>query len=86
MLNINNIRFYSYFVLMKITGKTLRKIAVYFILVVFLSSTALMSVMYFIDMNSKNAQVDSGSVATDTSLTGIVTTGVVNTGVVGSGN
>ena len=66
---------------MKITGKTLRKIAVYFILAVFLSSTALMSVMYFIDMNAKSAQADSGSIDT-----GIVTTGVVNTGVVGSGN
>ena len=39
-----------------LTPKTLKKIAVYFILGMFLLSTVLMSAMYFVDMQSKSTE------------------------------
>ncbi len=42
---------------MKISQRTFKKIGVYFILGFFLLSTFLMSAMYFVDMNTKTAEV-----------------------------
>ena len=58
---------------MKLSHRTIKKIGVYTILGIFLLSTALMSVMYFVDMNARSAQEAAGTGTT-------VTTGVVGTG------
>lgn len=59
----------------KLSHKTIKKIGVYFILGMFLLSTALMSAMYFFDMNQQVAQTETGAVETTTQLTGSVGTG-----------
>lgn len=65
---------------MKISQRTFKKIGVYFILGFFLLSTFLMSAMYFVDMNTKTAEVAAqNSWAIDTSVT-------TQTGTIGTGN
>jgi len=66
---------------MKFSHRTIKKIGVYSILGIFLLSTAMMSAMYFIDMQSKSAEAAKAAqeaAGTGTSVT--VTTGVVGTG------
>ena len=59
-----------------VNQKSMMKVGVIIILAIFLLSSGLVSVMYFVDMNTKTAQSDSGSVET-----GIVAqTGLVQTG------
>lgn len=56
--------------------KRILKVFIIIILVVFLSSTALMSVMYFVDMKSApSTGEDTGAVLTGQVVTGGVTTG-----------
>lgn len=47
-----------------LTQKKVMKFAVAFILLIFLLSSGLVSVMYFVDMKKNVAQTDSGEVLT----------------------
>ena len=67
-----------YYISMKISHRTIKKIGVYTILGMFLLSTILMSAMYFVDMNSRSNQEAAVQEAAGTETT--VTTGVVGTG------
>jgi hypothetical protein len=62
---------------MKLSHKSIKKIGVYFILAIFLLSTAMMSAMYFVDMQSKSADAAQ---AAETGSTTTVSTGSVGTG------
>lgn len=68
---------------MKISHRTIKKIGVYSILGIFLLSTALMSAMYFVDMNARSAQEAAAQEAAAQEAAGTGTT--VTTGVVGTG-
>lgn len=62
---------------MKLSHRTIKKIGVYTILGIFLLSTAMMSAMYFVDMQAKSADAATANSGVQS---GTVTTGTVGTG------
>jgi|GEM_PF-4097117 len=69
---------------MKLSHRTIKKIGIYTILGIFLLSTAMMSAMYFVDMQAKSVDV-AAQAALDAVNSG-VQSGVVTTGTVGTGS